>query len=861
MSRKLSLPEYGNVTLSQITRFIVEVIGKDALLAQTSISDEEINDAYKEKGSFYKYKFIGKDSIFGRIKDFFSGLESEFNLEVHEVTRKSSFDGSKWATYYESKFTTFYYAILWELFVAIGGGRPFETKQYVYTNRNIVRLIFIQTSPIYISYIHHAKNLRFDTLLESAKKELNISYEKIYKEIAEAYYKNHKNEQDAEEHIKRAIQKTRKENKNPTWNILHAILVTLKNHNIKTSLIEHFLDFYFYNNFRSNAIQHISLSKDTWLEIENLTEQSHSPEEIHTLFIDSFYNESILTLEQQGQYFDAVTQGNSIDNFFQFTKDYPAIKKDLPHSFAFWDKWFEGKNYVYDFLDTGDIEKLPLAIHAYKEAFEKGKYFAGKNLTAFLQEAISVCAYYDIKHDLKGFRNRILQCSRLDSGIKTPLSQNIKFFYDFAYCFDMVLNEMQDAFAVYYFCMQNFWSRFSPLSNHTKQIRVEDIHKSLGFLPEPEKDFFKKEEEKLLSVTDRTINTLIDDGRLVIYTPISFAIWCKKYDIVYKFLDTHSFPNLNLNIPNTNNTFPITEILAQYNHFHTDEDKNLLFDILKRTEKKTLFSRSNRSKRSVFQLALDSFDFEIVQAFVNKMTVNGREKFKDSFLISSDEVIPLYYAIGRREVLLLSKERYLSKLQNREGDINYRNYFQAGFSEIQKDESNVFLKNTTVKQKLFSQFYNEQNQNREEKLKQSDKIIDLLIKNTKNIDSVKYRSDDPTQGCSPLLYAAELDDVETCKKLLDSGANIMLTVGKFCINQTSQEKYLYMPNSILTRAIHYCSWKVLDYIFEIHKDKLTEITKRDDKDLSYVDYFLRELANKKDRKKIEKHFLTFIKQL
>ena len=99
MSRKLSLPEYGNVTLSQITRFIVEVIGKDALLAQTSISDEEINDAYKEKGSFYKYKFIGKDSIFGRIKDFFSGLESEFNLEVHEVTRKSSFDGSKWATY------------------------------------------------------------------------------------------------------------------------------------------------------------------------------------------------------------------------------------------------------------------------------------------------------------------------------------------------------------------------------------------------------------------------------------------------------------------------------------------------------------------------------------------------------------------------------------------------------------------------------------------------------------------------------------------------------------------------------------------------------------------------------------------
>ena len=46
------MPEYGNVTLSQITRFIVEVIGKDALLAQTSISDEEINEHTRKKAVF-----------------------------------------------------------------------------------------------------------------------------------------------------------------------------------------------------------------------------------------------------------------------------------------------------------------------------------------------------------------------------------------------------------------------------------------------------------------------------------------------------------------------------------------------------------------------------------------------------------------------------------------------------------------------------------------------------------------------------------------------------------------------------------------------------------------------------------------
>ena len=56
---------------------------------------------------------------------------------------------------------------------------------------------------------------------------------------------------------------------------------------------------------------------------------------------------------------------------------------------------------------------------------------------------------------------------------------------------------MQDAFAVYYFSMQNFWKRFPPLSDATKRICADDINKSLGFLQEPEKDFFKKRKKNL----------------------------------------------------------------------------------------------------------------------------------------------------------------------------------------------------------------------------------------------------------------------------------------------------------------------------------------------------------------------------
>ena len=860
MSKKTSLQEYGNVTLSQITRFIVEVIGKDTLLARTTITDTEINDAYKEKGSVLKYKFMNKDSIFGRIKDFFSELETEFNLETREITRKSSFDGTKFTTYTESKMTTFYYAILWELFVGIGGDRPFETRQSVYTNRNIVRFIFIQTSPIYISYIHHAKNLRFDDLFKSAKNKLNLSYEDIYKEIAEVYAETHTDEDDTEEYIKRAIQKVRKENKNPTWNVLYALLSVLKKHNVKPNLAEEFLDFYFYNNFRAQAMYHISLSKDIWTKIENLTEQNHSPEEIYAFLAEYLSNQKILELEQCGNYFDQITAANSLDLLYQFTADYQNIQKDLPHSFSFWDYWFKAKEFAYQFLNDGNIEILQETIRAYKNAFEKGKYFAGKNLAVFLQEAISVCAYYDIKHDLKAFRLRVLHCSETKSEVKTPLSQTIKFFYDFAYCFDMVLNEMQDAFAVYYFSMQNFWKRFPPLSDATKRICADDRNKSLGFLQESEKDFFKKEEEKLEEVSDRTINTLIDDERLVIYTPISLAIWCKRYDLVKKFLDKDLFPSLDLNVPNTNNTFPITEILAQYNTFHTAENRDLLFKILERTDSKTLFTRSNRSKRSVFQLAIDSFDFEIVKAFVEKMTNNRRNRFKDDYLISSDEVSPLYYALENRRPLLLSKTEYLQGIKDGIGDINYKNHFQAGFSETQKDESNIFSKNAKIRQKVFSDFYDEKNHNKKEKLEQSNNIINLLIQVTENIDLIKYRSDDPTQGCSALLYATELDDVETCKSLVKSGADITLTVGRFAVKQT-QQGWLYMPNNILTRAINYGAWNVLEYIFNEYKGQLSEIYTKNDKDMSYLEYFLYEISGKSNKNKLKKKYASFFTSL
>ena len=46
---------YGNVTLSQLTHFAVELCGKDALIQKGFVTDSELNDAYKEKGSYLKF--------------------------------------------------------------------------------------------------------------------------------------------------------------------------------------------------------------------------------------------------------------------------------------------------------------------------------------------------------------------------------------------------------------------------------------------------------------------------------------------------------------------------------------------------------------------------------------------------------------------------------------------------------------------------------------------------------------------------------------------------------------------------------------------------------------------------------------
>ena len=147
---------------------------------------------------------------------------------------------------------------------------------------------------------------------------------------------------------------------------------------------------YFYANFR-NALAHLSLKKQDWSRLEDFC-KSYKPELVHD-FIENFVNMTALkSINKSADYFDSLTARNCREAISQFQRDYSDLKQQLPHSLAFFENWFCGKDFVLKYLDSGDLEELETAVKWYLKALRQGKYFAGKSLEPFIHEAVAVSA-------------------------------------------------------------------------------------------------------------------------------------------------------------------------------------------------------------------------------------------------------------------------------------------------------------------------------------------------------------------------------------------------------------------------------------------------------------------------------------
>lgn len=817
---------YGNITLSQLTHFAVELCGKDALIQIGFLTDSELNDAYKEKGSYLKFRYTDKNSLFQKIYQFLSELEKEFEIPLHKTKRKKSLDGKYFEEVELSDFQQFYSHIIWSFIIQICGTRPFENTQNNLSKKIIYGHLLIQLTTYFIEYIEFVSNITFDEAITEFAKVHNLKYEQIYTEVAENI---NDNESDSLLHVKKALQKCRKENTNPTWKIFYPFLKAIHKKDKRFSFI--FLNLYFYLNFK-NAIKWLSFKKSDLQKLE-LFCKIHQKTDTENIiqdaasFIDENVNiQNLKDIAEKALYFDNLLNENCRENLISFQNTMNELRNELPHSFSFWENWFCAKDYVYKYLDSGNLEHLENAVKWYGLAFENGKYFMGKSSGQFIHEAIIVSVYLDMKKNPTKARTRLQKTSDNNTDTKTPLDKTTKNFYDFGLAFDLLLNDMNDAYNLYYHCFQNFWNCFSPESECAKIIKNKDLFKASNIetTDTPENEKVLKSRETLLKITDAKINNILPTTHNVAYTPISNAIIQGYFDIVELYLDKSKYPSLNLNIPNTNNCYPIHEIVSQYLRGNNQEKiKPLILQILEITDKKVLFTRTNRQKISPLQTVIQSLDLDLNKRFLDKMF--STEKIPDDFIISADEVSPIYFA-------LMIKYLFNNPFEYAE---------KRNIKEISHDSDISFIMETS--KNLENEIPKEiRDKRKEETKKEINEIVDLYIERTSSVDGfISYSMREPianNQGCTALLYACEWDDVEICKSLVFAGADLRKEIGKTSELTLPNGNMLFLPYNFIHRTIYFKAWNCLEWYLKDNKNIAAEYMHKKEENMTWLVYFL-----------------------
>ena len=637
---------YGNVTFSQLAHFIVSLCGKDALVAKECLTDSEINDAYKEKGSYDKFRFTDKNSIFGKVWDFFTVLEDEFEIPKIELISPFSLDEEK-SIIKNCSLSQHFYCHLIGGYISSIFYTPAEIKRND-LSKSIIYSYLLQTE-ISHQYIYNYKKLRFKDIFEEFKIESKKTYEEIYKLVAD----NSEDEEADSISIKRTLEQCRKDNKNPPWKVFYPLLKTF--HNIDKEYSEKLFNYYFYTNFKS-SLKHLAIDENDWNKLEEIIDNHEDESKMDFLVADIKKIDSLR--EEQSEILNLLNEltKENIPSSLERFKEYKSeIKKKLPNSFPFFENWFLAKKFVFLFLEKTDLEILEKAVECYLKALEEGKYFAGIFLIKFLTEAVSVSIYYDYKKNPAQARKRIQNNYSLSSDTKTALDKDSKVFFDFALAFDIFVNEKKDTAILYYHTEENFWQKFPPTSEKSKELSGKDFSHSMGmefhqipsFEDLTEENMFSEETDKTSkfkskqfyeNISDNKINHHIPTKKDISYTPISMAICQKYYDIVELYLDKEKYPSLDVNIPATNNCYPVHEILTKCHQsgatflgqLHTPvrdinpQLKNLFFKILERTDKKVLSTKTNRTKISILQTAIDTLDIEIIQAILEKMLGEGK---------------------------------------------------------------------------------------------------------------------------------------------------------------------------------------------------------------------------------------------
>jgi len=146
----------------------------------------------------------------------------------------------------------------------------------------------------------------------------------------------------------------------------------------------------------------------------------------------------------------------------------------------------------------------------------------------------------------------------------------------------------------------------------------------------------------------------------------------------------------------------------------------------------------------------------------------------------------------------------------------------------------------------------------EQKIKNIEKILEIIIEKTSDVDSFTKDNGNKTQT-NALLLSCEIGDTQTMQKLIEKGANVEKTLGFATFSMRYKDGKSIsteIPNSLIYRMISFGQFEALKFYITNFKDKaqksMTEKTSKCDI-TPFVYLILNTLYNSKDEESYKKN--------
>ena len=893
MNNTEKVKAYGYPSLGLITRFYRNCIGDEPLIHIETFLEENGDHPYKEKGSIIKawdrlceenygtydyYKPDSTDGLIFFVESFFHYMNQNYKLSIPFISLIKS-------TFYD----------LYDL-LKIHTEQPFltvpdlPTKEILRTSvfstlikwANVLRKNYAQWDYILDYYL--SEDLNYSTVLTGIKNEKNQTWEDIYSELDNRVEKE-KIKVDKEiavrfeTIIKDAIQK----NKNPTWYNFW-ILFLWASDELNVQLLE----VYLLNNYK-NALKKVFGFSDVELkQLKNDFIDYLSGADEEELFKNYKPVNDKLRYDIVETYMKIFKARelylNKEKNFFKkFKNTIIEVSKqnniEIQYVFEFLEPWLLGYKAVAE-RRFGDAEKY------YKQAFEK-RYLAGDYILPFLKQAFVLELYNN------GKWAKSTQAAEPDTNNVNPICKQAQIYWNYGYALDIFDKSATDTFLESFRIYQNFYNEFPPeMFEHPDNVRkllVQDLYTEMGVffndeeIPEQKLDKLYnyicdyEDGDKALNekVKHPYTNKDINNKENRLYTPFSLCVsfGTRKEEflsLAEKWID---YKSLDLGKRNFNNSTALLEAITQYNHLRFIADskndnligryRKLIFKIIDKSDVID-FSETKIHKIHVLQVAIDSFDLEIVKAIIEKgLDIN-------KLVIDADEVSPLYYAINRKEAIKLGFSNFMKKLEDNPFNITWKNFDMPGLTtgekainrdyRIGKMQVNVDFEEQ-IKKYTFTQKFGDE-KTFDDQLIQLDKIIEYLVSKTENLDDY-VKSFDNQQGTNSLFLAAEYNDIKVCELLLMNGADPNINLGKafMCTVPTEYNSYdVFSKNSFIYRLIFFHSWDMLTLFLTKYKDMAQKSMEQNEYGITPIIYFLYYTKSLDNSKELRKQFISkFVK--